>query len=378
MSEQSLSVYAVDDDPMIQDILKAILEPFYRVETFPSAEACQARMACMLPDCLLLDIGLPGMDGYEFCRLVKDNDKSSEIPVTFISGHDTIDSRIKGYDAGGEDFIVKPFNPEELLRKVKVAATIVASKQQLAERARASDELSTLALASMGDSGVMLQFMSKLISWYDEKEVADGMLELLRQFSIDGVVQARIGDRAHVVSRAGVNLPLEVSVLNHVRGMDRIFEFRDRAVYNYDRITIMVNNMPVGDEMLCGRIRDNLAIGAQGAASRLESLEVEWKSKKNQEGLVEAVNAIEGTLDALTQANLQSRYHTSQLIYEFEQDLTRSFLGIGLSERQEDQIQGVVRQFTQQLIEQIDQSEGLQKSLESLSKKLHELRSGAA
>ncbi|HZX31302.1 MAG TPA: response regulator, partial [Rhodocyclaceae bacterium] len=89
----AFTIFAVDDDPMIQDILRAILEPKYQVQTFDSAEACRAGMDSVRPDCLLLDIGLPGMDGYRFCHLLKDDDATRDIPVTFISSHDTIESR---------------------------------------------------------------------------------------------------------------------------------------------------------------------------------------------------------------------------------------------------------------------------------------------
>ncbi|HJW26073.1 MAG TPA: response regulator [Rhodocyclaceae bacterium] len=372
----AFTVFAVDDDPMIQDILRGILEPAYQVEVFSSAEACQAGMAAVRPDCLLLDIGLPGMDGYQFCRLLKDGEAHRDIPVTFISSHDTIDSRLKGYDAGAEDFIVKPFEPVELLRKLKVAENFVANRRSLQEQARASAALSTMAIASMGDSGLVLQYMGKLINWYDEKDIAAGTLELLHQFSVDGVVQTRVGERVHTASAAGTDLPLEVSVLNHVRTMDRIFEFRNRGVYNYGRITVMVNNMPVDDAVLCGRIRDNLAMAAQGAASRLEALETEESNRRNQEAVLQAVNAIQTTLDTLNQANLQNRYELSQMIYQFEQTLSRTFVRLGLADSQEREIETRVGEFTRQLVDQMDQSEGLQQSLEALSDKLHRLRPG--
>lgn len=370
----AFTIFAVDDDPMIQDILRAILEPQYQVETFDSAEACRSGMASVRPDCLLLDIGLPGMDGYQFCRLLKDDEATRDIPVTFISSHDTIESRLMGYDAGGEDFIVKPFEPEELLRKVKVAESFVSARRSLQEKARFSEELSNMALASMGDSGIILQYMGKLISWYDEKEIAAGTLELLRQFSVEGVVQTRIGERIHTASAAGVNLPLEVSVINHVRSMDRIFEFGNRGVYNYERMTVMVNNMPLDDAVMCGRIRDNLAMAAQGAAARLESLEHEESSRRSQEAVLLAVSAIGTTLDSLNQASLQHRYETSQLIYQFERNLAETFNGLGLSDAQEAEIEAKVGQFTQALAAQMDRSESLVQSLQSLNDRLHKLR----
>lgn len=370
----AFTVFAVDDDPMIQDVLCTMLSPSYEITAFDSAEACHAAMGSVQPDCLLLDVGLPGMDGYQFCRALKDGDDTRHIPVTFISSHDTIDSRLKGYDAGGEDFIVKPFEPEELLRKLKVAENVVQARRSLQEQVQASDELSTIALASMSDSGIVLQYMSQLIGWHDEKEIAAGTLDLLRRFSLDGVVQTRLGSRTHTLSSGGVDLPLEVSILNHVRTLDRIFEFRTRGVYNFENITVMVHNMPIDDDVACGRIRDNLAIAAQGATARLKALAAEESSHRSQEAVLEAVSAIQTTLDSLNQITLQNSYQTSQMIYVFEQQLSRTFVGLGLADSQEREIESSVSQFTRQLIEQTDQSVELQQSLEALSAKLHQLR----
>ena len=102
----SFKVYVVDDDPVVLDIMHAILEPDCQVETFPSAEDCLMQLESEKPDFFLLDVNLPGMDGYTLCRQIKDNPALRSIPVTFVSSNDTIEERITGYDAGGEDFIV--------------------------------------------------------------------------------------------------------------------------------------------------------------------------------------------------------------------------------------------------------------------------------
>ena len=128
---QSFKVFAVDDDPVVRDIMTAILEPDCEIHTFPTAEDCLNRMATDRPDYFLLDVNLPGIDGYTLCRRIKDDVALRNTPVTFVSGLDNIEERVKGYDAGGEDFIVKPFEPEELLRKLLVAQNLVRNQRSL-------------------------------------------------------------------------------------------------------------------------------------------------------------------------------------------------------------------------------------------------------
>ncbi|MBV5337388.1 MAG: response regulator, partial [Deltaproteobacteria bacterium] len=68
---QSIKVFAVDDDPVVLDIISVILEPECQLHTFPSAEACLEQLASDKPDLFLLDINLPGIDGYTLCRQIK-------------------------------------------------------------------------------------------------------------------------------------------------------------------------------------------------------------------------------------------------------------------------------------------------------------------
>jgi len=162
------------------------------IETFESVEVCMPRLADERPGMFLLDVSLPGMDGYSFCRQIKDDPSLRHIPVTFVSGHDDIDARLAGYDAGGEDFVVKPFDPDEIKRKIKVAQHTIQNQKSLQEQAEASEYLSSLALASMDEAGIVLQFMSKLIGWSTASDVAGGLLELMQRYRLVAVFPRRL------------------------------------------------------------------------------------------------------------------------------------------------------------------------------------------
>jgi CheY-like chemotaxis protein len=322
----------------------------------------------------LLDVSLPGMDGYAFCRQIKDDPALRQIPVTFVSSNDTIEARLEGYDAGGEDFIVKPFAPEEVLRKVKIAQQIVHNQQSLQEQADASEYLSSLALASMDEAGIVLQFMSKLIGWNSEQEVAEGLLELMQRYKLEGVVQTRTAQCSLTLSKAGANLPLEVSVIEHVSGMDRIFEFRSRSVHNFERVTLMVNNMPLADPDFCGRIRDNLSVAAQGADSRLQAIETEEANRRNQKGILEALQSVRESISAMHQAHLQDRAASTALMVELDQDMANSFVHLGMTDNQERKMENLVGDFMKRLVELLDRGEETQEAMRGLSEKLGRLQ----
>jgi CheY-like chemotaxis protein len=371
----SFKVSVVDDDPVVLDIMHAILEPDCEVETFPSAEDCLMLLESEKPDFFLLDVNLPGMDGYTLCRQIKDNPALRSIPVTFVSSNDTIEERIIGYDAGGEDFIVKPFEPEELLRKLLVAQNMITSQRSLAVQAEEAELLSSLVMANMDETGILLQFMSKLIAMDSDDEVATGLLELMQRYGLEGVVQTRVDGNVQTVSANGKNHPLEVAVIEHVRDQGRIFEFRQRSVHNFERVTLMVNNLPLDNPDFCGRLRDHLSVAAQGADSRLKALGAEAVIQKAQSGIRSALDSVSDTIRELHRVQAENTLASSKLTQDLQQTLLDSFYRLGLTDNQERFLQDMVGDFITQMSGLLNRGTEAQETLHRLSSRLEQLRS---
>ncbi len=371
---QAFKVFAVDDDPVVLDIIRAILEPDGQIQTFASSEDCHDRLSSEKPDLFLLDVSLPGIDGFTFCRQIKDDPVLRHTPVIFVSSHDTIEERIKGYDAGGEDYIVKPFEPEELLRKFMVAKTRVLDQRTLAVQVEEAELLSSLVMASMDETGILLQFMSKLIAMENSEEVASGLLELLQRYRLAGVVQTRIGGDTQTLSAEGKNMPLEVSVIEHVRSQGRIFEFRRRSVHNFERVTLMVNNLPLEDPDYCGRLRDHLSVAAQVVDSRLKALQTEEASRRAQAGILLALESVSDTIMELHETHQDNTAASSKLINELQGTLLDSFYRLGLTDSQEKFLQNMVGDFMTRMADLLSRGAETQEKLQHLNSKLSELR----
>ncbi|NOY50471.1 MAG: response regulator [Chlorobi bacterium] len=84
-------------------------------------------------DLILLDIMMPDMDGYKVCSLLKNNDTTASVPIIFLTAKADMDSIVKGFEIGGQDYITKPFNSAELLARVKTQIQLKTQKQQLKE-----------------------------------------------------------------------------------------------------------------------------------------------------------------------------------------------------------------------------------------------------
>jgi len=115
-----MKVLIVDDTPPNIDVLRKTLEPEqYEIAIALSGEAALKVAPKFLPDLILLDIRMPGIDGYETCRKLKENESTGKAPVIFISANSDTKDILEGFRVGSVDYITKPFQAEEVLARVR-------------------------------------------------------------------------------------------------------------------------------------------------------------------------------------------------------------------------------------------------------------------
>jgi DNA-binding response OmpR family regulator len=112
-------ILVVDDNAYLVDILCFSLEmENYEVLKAYDGEEALKIMSNNLPDLILADIMMPKMDGFELCKKTKENPKTKDIPFLFLTAKGKLDDQLKGFSLGGDDYIVKPFNLNDLLKKI--------------------------------------------------------------------------------------------------------------------------------------------------------------------------------------------------------------------------------------------------------------------
>ena len=125
----------VDDTPENITVLRGILCADYVVR--PAIHGALAlKLACMepLPSLILLDIMMPGMDGYEVCRRLKENKKTQDIPIIFVTAKSDVEDELRGLALGAVDYITKPINPPIVLARVKAHLSLRSMRQELEEK----------------------------------------------------------------------------------------------------------------------------------------------------------------------------------------------------------------------------------------------------
>ncbi|MBF0451069.1 MAG: response regulator [Candidatus Magnetomorum sp.] len=129
MNSNKFKVLIIDDDPLNLEILEEILSEKYTVHTESSGEDAIRVLPEFNPDLLLLDIMMPGIDGYEVCRRIRSMNRYSMLKIILVSGKAMLDERLEGYEAGADDYITKPFVDEELEAKVRVFLRLKRSEE---------------------------------------------------------------------------------------------------------------------------------------------------------------------------------------------------------------------------------------------------------
>ena len=129
-------ILTIDDSRTSQALIADIFAGVYEVTFAPNGTAGIVAARDQAPDLILLDVHMPGMDGYDVCRTLKGDPLVKEIPVIFITSLDTEAEKVKGFEAGAEDYVVKPFYREELLARVRTHLDLHRARKQAVELER--------------------------------------------------------------------------------------------------------------------------------------------------------------------------------------------------------------------------------------------------
>lgn len=157
-------ILIVDDVPKNLQVLGTILKKIdCELAVALNGEQALNTVGRIKPDLILLDIMMPGMDGYEVCRRLKANEETSNIPVIFLSARNETEDVVKGFELGAVDYISKPILGVELLTRVKTNLALKQLKDELQEQLIAKNKFfSIISHDLLGSFGIILSFIQLL------------------------------------------------------------------------------------------------------------------------------------------------------------------------------------------------------------------------
>jgi two-component system, sensor histidine kinase and response regulator len=130
--EKSPTVLIVDDNSNNVKIIALALQPLnFKLVIATSGKTAIEMVEKTRPDLVLLDVMMPGMDGFETCKIIKSKEENSNLPVIFLTALTDKENTLKGFEYGGVDYITKPFNKDELISRVKTHLELKLTRDEL-------------------------------------------------------------------------------------------------------------------------------------------------------------------------------------------------------------------------------------------------------
>ena len=219
-SLSDMRILVVDDTEANLDILVDALGDEYRVSVAMDGATALKQVATIRPDLILLDVMMPGMDGYQVCRKIKADETTRDIPVIFLTAKTSTESIVKGFTMGAVDYMAKPFSVEEVVVRVK---TQLENQKLQRELARENARFKTLAEASF--EGIFIHDRGRIIDMNSEacrlfvnrrQELLDRDLkDYLPAQCRDAVMGEEAGPwEGDIVNSRGGTVPVEIRTKN--------------------------------------------------------------------------------------------------------------------------------------------------------------------
>jgi CheY-like chemotaxis protein len=374
MSHKAL-ILCVDDEPVNLVILQELLQDRYELTIAKSGEGCLQQVAVQSPDLILLDVNMPDLDGLETCERLKSDPETAEIPIIFVSALASQDELMAGYEAGGDDYITKPFSEEILQKKIEIVLASQQRKQELKKISDKAVEALMNNLSTTDELGMVVRFLHQCQSADTLDELARNVFDCLRQFELDSSLLMLDEPENRVWFSDDIDRPMESQILESLRGQDRVVSFGTRLAINSDHVTVLVRNLPTTVEQV-DRVREHLSIMIEGFDTRIQAMQSQTLLDQRREVLHRVLTAAREHLGRLDETSKQQRARSAEIVTDMGKELERSLLKLDLSARQEAALKKIIDSAAEQTAAVYDEGmkigEKLQEIMDELSSVLDE------
>ena len=364
----------VDDDRIARVSSIGVLKSNYEILEFSSGREFLAARPDV--EAVLLDIEMPEFNGYETCQQLRMLEDKQDLPVIFVSGHDSEQDRLTAYEAGGDDFVTKPILANELRLKV---ATAVGRHQQLRkmrellESSAMAQQMTFSVMTSMGELGVIMEFIRGAASLQTPEALAEKILRAVHSWGLHGSVQLRGDFGEFDYSGDMESSPLQVSVMKNLRSMGRVFEMGTRTVINFPHISVLISNTPKDDPEKVGRMRDNLAVLCETADSLIKGLDAMLGRARSQEAIRNTLHELK---ELLASTSAQSRKNHQATEYQLDSMIQSTMMllnSYGLTPVQKSLITEQMQIATADMLQLLDEATQIGSQFDRIVTTLNEL-----
>lgn len=347
------TVLIVDDSPIdISFLVSGLADNFAIIianNGLMALELAQERQ----PDVILMDVSMPELDGYDCCRQLKQLESTQHIEVIFVSAHSTVEEKIKGYDAGGSDYVGKPVIPDELQQKVRVAVEHKRQREQYLRNTSQADNSNRGSKDSSNESSnqnrnqlpgqltiadehkVLVDFLKAGSRTGSASELGEYLLQAIESLGLAACSYINFS-KGEIIRATERVTPLETDLLAQIIGSKRILEDDRRLMIACDQVAVLIREMPT-DKVSTERFRTHLKTLIQEAGHFLQTIE-------NRTQLAGLMSDMQNSILEINQAQERIEKQSQDLFDTLLSDIHTAFDDWGLMESQEKQLLSLIHQ----------------------------------
>lgn len=339
---------------------------------FQNVTELMAAIGPRRPDAIVLDTWL--YDAQATYRALRDDFETSDIPLLLLCTAEEAQSD----DFPADDFLLRPLSDGVLAAKLSLLIKQLESRRQAAEQMRYTQNVAMTAMSSMGELGVVLEFLSKSFACRTIQAVGDKALAALAQYDLDAVIQFNWDNETYMARSGDREISdTEREQFAQWRHAGRLHETENEFMVNFEHVSIHVLDMPQDPEQR-GRLRDNLAILCEGVESRVSGLLLEHDNVLKRQAIRFAVYEIRDTVASLYERELSYLHTGRELVSQVIDDFEDIFPHLALLPETERQLIDELITLRQQLSEFWSQPSAVEARLKSVIEALEALAGDVA
>jgi len=369
---KDITIFSVDDSAINQELIKGILGNKYSVITAMSGEAFLEMLEGSNPSLILMDITMDGISGYEACIELRKNPKYDNIPVLFVSAATSAEDRLEAYKSGGQDYICKPIEPEELFYKIDVLLQNKKAQEASESQLKSAQTVAMSAMTNTAEMGEVLQLVRASFQVNSVTALSEALIGTLRSFSLNASFQFRMHNTKTNFSTDGSYCPLEKKLLDDASTSDKkIVRFSNKALFNGKKVTIFIKNNPIEDQDREGRLVDHMAIVLDTIDAKLDVLAIELEMKlKRQAALKSMAEQTNHSLHNIENQFKQFNSGLNRILEGMLMEMEQHLLTLGLTEAQEESVLNLLEKHKDHIDQLYDECANIDDSIHTLHQEI--------
>ncbi|MDX1810358.1 MAG: response regulator [Gammaproteobacteria bacterium] len=329
-------VLSIDDDKFIHKVIARLLGDEYETLFASDGDEGITLAKQHIPDIIILDVEMPGKNGYEVCDAIRSDEITKDIPVIFLSSLDSIREKMQGYEAGADDYLSKSFNEAELKTKIRALLRIRDNHKKLEKLITEAQKTAFIAMTGSSELGQAMQLVEQSYAVEQYSDIANQIFSYTNSMGLSCSVLLNENETLKSYSCKGETSPLEDDLLKVLHQHNRFHDFGCRTQINYPNISLLIKNMPLEDPEKYGRIKDLFPSILAAYDSKIKSLNVDNILKQQSLTLNQSFQNIKESIGSLGTELQDNAMNGFAILDASLKEIETQLPGMGLEEDQEN------------------------------------------